>query len=548
LSAPSSLRWLAIVGVAFLVAIGVSGALYARSRGADFRRHALAIEAFGAVRHADEVLSKQVLEARFGLLNQYDSLNKTELELTRSGEELRRGIEGVLGEALAPTKPLDRLDAAIAEQRQTVESFKAENSILRNSIYYLPTASREMGQALARLGRANASVEYVESVSQAALIYNLVGDESAREAYARALSQLEARSLDAQPNQVSELQALLAHARVIRDKQPAVDGWVRNALGGAVRDRLDEVELPYQERFDATVAASNRYRRILYGWSMLLAVAVGAASLQLRRLYADLESRVAERTAELGSALDALWGEMKLARKIQVALVPNSPTLTNCDVAASMRPAKEVGGDYYDVIAAGGSEWILIGDVSGHGVPAGLVMMMCHTSVRTVLRGDPDVSPGELLARVNTVLTENIRQLGEDKYVSITALRRDPDGTISFAGAHQDMHVYRSATNTVEAFETEGIWLGIMEPIGDSLRTRSFRMNAGDVLVVHTDGITEAMQDGVLFDNGGLRQVIGRSRGRTAQQIVEETFRALESFVVSDDATLLVIRQLDRAA
>jgi serine phosphatase RsbU (regulator of sigma subunit) len=542
------LRWLAFVGTAFLVAVGASGALYARSRGADFRRHALAIATLGDIRRADELLSKQVLEARFGLLNQYDSLNTTEVELTRSGEELRRRIDAVVGMVPALASTLDQLDAAIAEQRQTVERFKAENSILKNSVYYLPTATREMGQELARLAGAGAYVQDVEGVSQAALVYNLVGDESARRAYAQALSQLEARSIDALPQQASELQALLLHARVIRDKQPAVDARVRNALGGAIRDRLEEVETAYQQRFDGIVAASNGYRRILYGWSLLLAVAVGAASLQLRRLYADLERRVAQRTAELGKALEALWGEMKLARKIQVALVPNAPTLANCDVAASMRPAKEVGGDYYDVLAAGGSEWILIGDVSGHGVPAGLVMMMCHTAVRTVLRGDPGVSPGELLARVNTVLTENIRQLGEDKYVSITALRRDRDGTISFAGAHQDMHVYRSATNTVEVFETEGVWLGIKEPIADALSTKSFRMCAGDVLVVHTDGITEAMQDGALFDIGGLRRVLGRSRGRTAQEIVEETFRALEGFVVSDDATLLVIRQLDCAA
>jgi serine phosphatase RsbU (regulator of sigma subunit) len=542
------LRWLAFVGTAFLVAVGVSGALYARSRGADFRRHALTIETLGDIRHADELLSKQVLEARFGLLNQYDSLNTTEGELSRSVEELRRRIDAVVGMAPALTSALDQLDAAIAEQRQTVERFKAENSILKNSVYYLPTASRETGQELARLAGAGAYVQDVAGVSQAALVYNLVGDESARRAYVQALSQLEARSMDGLPRQVRELQALLLHARVIRDKQPAVDAWVRNALGSAIRDQLEGVESAYQERFDAVVAASNGYRRILYGWSLLLAVAVGAASLQLRRLYADLERRVAQRTAELGKAMDALWGEMKLARKIQVALVPNRPTLADCDVAATMRPAKEVGGDYYDVLCAGRSEWILIGDVSGHGVPAGLVMMMCHTAVRTVLRGDPDVSPGELLARVNTVLTENIRQLGEDKYVSITALRRDRDGTISFAGAHQDMHVYRSATNTVEVFETEGVWLGIKEPIAEALRTKSFRMYTGDVLVVHTDGITEAMQDGVLFDMGGLRQVLGRSHGRTAQEIVEETFRALEGFVVSDDATLLVIRQLDRAA
>src|SRR5262249_996745 len=153
--------------------------------------------------------------------------------------------------------------------------------------------------------------------------------------------------------------------------------------------------------------------------------------------YAGLETRVADRTAELREALAALWGEMKLARRIQEALVPASPKLTACDVAARMEATDEVGGDYYDVIHHSDYEWILIGDVSGQRGGGGLVMMMCHTAVRTALRQNPKLQPGRLLAIVNSVMTDAIRQLGEDKYMTITALRRAPDGTVTFAGAHQ---------------------------------------------------------------------------------------------------------------
>lgn len=549
MSARSSVRWFALIGVLFLVALAVSGVLYAYSQAADFGGHARAIETLGVVRHADELLSKQVLAARFGLLNQYDPLNATESELTLSADELRARIGAAVGVDAGLKDALGSLDEAIAEQRQTVERFKAENSVLRNSVYYLPTAARELAAVLSERSTgapANGSaVAAVERLSQAALVYNLVGDESARRAYLQALAELEGRRVDISQEAISRLDPLFAHARVIRDKQPAVDGWVKRAVGGAIGQRLDEVEGRYHERFNATVARSNGYRKILYCWSLFLAIAVGAASMQLRRLYADLERRVADRTAELAKALDALWGEMKLARKIQEALVPASPTLANCDVAAAMKPAEEVGGDYYDFVVAGGREWILIGDVSGHGVPAGLVMMMCHTAVRTVLCANPSVTPEVLLTQVNAVLTENIRQLGEDKYMTITAFRRDPDGTITFAGAHQDVFVYRAGADAVEAFETEGVWLGLKERIADSLRTQSFKLGTGDVLVIHTDGITEAMRDGSMFDTGGLRQVLSLSRGKSAKQILDDTFRALDGFKVSDDATLLVIRQLD---
>jgi serine phosphatase RsbU (regulator of sigma subunit) len=86
----------------------------------------------------------------------------------------------------------------------------------------------------------------------------------------------------------------------------------------------------------------------------------------------------------------------------------------------------------------------------------------------------------------------------------------------------------------VETFETEGVWLGIKDDIASSLRTKSFRLETGDVLVLHTDDITEATLDGELFDVEGLRK-----------EVLDDTFRAIDGFTISDDATLLVVRQLD---
>jgi serine phosphatase RsbU (regulator of sigma subunit) len=536
-------RWFALLGVLLLGALGVSGILYVQSRSADFNRHAEVIETLGRLRHVDELTLKQVLAARFGMLNQYDPLNASAVDLARSEAQLKERIV-----ATVPTKgrldaALARLDRAVTEQRQTIEHFKAENSILRNSVYYLPTAASDLTQTL---GAEKADVLLqVRGVVQAALVYNLVGDDSARLAYLTELTALQAYKRDIPAAHAAEFEMFLAHALVIRDKFPLVDGWVRRAIAGEVTQPINEIEGLYHDAFNDRVAVSNTYRTVLYGWSVALALAVVAAAAQLRRLYAGLERRVADRTADLAKALDALWGEMKLARKIQEALVPTSPSLAHCDVAASMKPAEDVGGDYYDVITMGGHEWILIGDVSGHGVPAGLIMMMCHTAVRTALRANPDLTPQELLSQVNVVLTENIKLLGEDKYMTMTALRRDPDGTISFAGAHQDVFVYRATSKAVDVLETEGAWLGIKQHIASSLSLRTLKLGAGDVLVVHTDGITEATRDGVLFDTTGLRGVLATAHGKTARQILEDTFRALDGFTLSDDATMLVVRQLE---
>jgi phosphoserine phosphatase RsbU/P len=149
---------------------------------------------------------------------------------------------------------------------------------------------------------------------------------------------------------------------------------------------------------------------------------------------------------------------------------------------------------------------------------------------------------------VNTVLTQNIHQLGEDKYMTISALRRDPDGMISFAGAHQDIFVYRADTDDVETFETAGLWLGIKADAEGSFTTRELRLSSGDVLVLHTDGVTEASRDGLLFEPEGMRRVLRVAKGKTARQVLEGVLSALDGFELNDDATLLVIRQLEGQA
>jgi serine phosphatase RsbU (regulator of sigma subunit) len=542
----SSARWFTLVGVVFALAFGVSCALYFRSRSADFDAHARAVEAIGNVRHLDRLLSEQVLAARFGLLNQYDPLTATELELVRASAELHARV-GSVGTTPDIERALGELDRALAERRAALEHFKAENSVLKNSLRYLPTAGEEVTNELGGAAAGALGLD-IHALVREALVYNLIGDQSTREAQLRAIDRVAAGRAGLSSAVGSDVDLLLAHARVIAERQPSVDAWLKRAANEDLSDRLATLESLYQARFGKSAASANRYRQVLYAWSVLLVVAVGFAGLELKKLYAGLERRVAERTAELGRALDALWGEMKLARRIQEALVPSEPKLLGCDVAASMKPMAEVGGDYYDVIHTKTHEWILIGDVSGHGVPAGLVMMMCQTAVRTALAQDAEIMPDRLLVLVNAVLTENIRQLGEDRYMTITALRRDADGRIWFAGAHQDLFVYRAETNEVETFETAGLWLGLRPDAEGAFDLRELKLGSNDLLVLHTDGVTEAMRDGALFDTSGMRRALAAAREKTAQAVLADLMHALDGFELHDDATLVVIRQLEPAA
>lgn len=542
----TSTRWLLSMVVGFSGALAVSGWLYTRSRSADFDRHARAVEGIGRVRHGSGQLGAQVLAARFGLLNQYDPITATEANLAGADDELGSLLAGTVVLDPELERALESLGEAVAQQLTGAQRFKADNSVLKNSLFYLPSAAREASQATGGKGQPVRAPAAIRETLEAALVYNLVGDQTARATYERRLAALAKETAVGSVH--PELARFSAHARVIADKQPVVDRWMKQVVESDVEAKLSLVERAYELRFKHTVDESSRYRKYLYGWTLVLLAMVVGAGIQLRRLYADLERRVAERTAELSNALSALWGEMRLARKIQEALVPSAPALEGCEVAASMRPTDDVGGDYYDVIRGEKHDWILIGDVSGHGVPAGLVMMMCHTAVRTLLHAEPGISPARLLSAVNEVLTQNIRQLGENKYMTLSAFRRDHDGTVQFAGAHQDVFVYRAYNGSVETLETSGLWLGIRPGIDATLRTREFRLGDDDVLVLFTDGITEATQNGALFDNAGVGRVLARAGGKSARQVLDEVFGELSGYEVNDDATLLVVRQLPKNA
>ncbi len=536
-------------GTFVVIAIGlllvVSALFYARSS-ADFDRHANAIAGLAHVRELDERASELVLAARFGLLNQYDSINVTEDGLDEATRDMRAKLAAVVPLDARLSEALRGMETAVGLHRERVERFKAENSVLKNSLHYLPTAAEETMSTLRQLPSPaqEATSLAIQRLVLAVLVYDLIGDSSTRDAYLAALHELESQKQALPSLARSKVSTLLAHATVIGQKKESVDATVREIFDSGDRARIATLEASYQQSFAATVVSANRYRKILYLWSLVLLAVASVAALGLRKLYADLERLVAERTRELRGALDALWGEMRLAKKIQEALLPASPELTNYEIAASMRATDEVGGDYYDVIRTRDADWVLIGDVSGHGVPAGLIMMMCHTAVRAVLRTDPGIKPDRLLVAVNSVLSESIRQLGETKYMTITAFRCDRDGSVLFSGAHQDIQIFRASTNEVETIQTSGIWLGLKSEIGESMSTSRFRLASGDVLLLHTDGITEAIRDGRMFDTAGVRRVLGQARHKTADEVVKDVCAALAGYVMSDDATLLAIRQL----
>jgi sigma-B regulation protein RsbU (phosphoserine phosphatase) len=288
-------------------------------------------------------------------------------------------------------------------------------------------------------------------------------------------------------------------------------------------------------------------------------VAVIAARVRYRLVWREhaartglLEANAAlERSqAELQAARDALWGEMEIAKRIQTALLPDDRRVGPYQIAARMIPAAEVGGDYYDIIDAGdGRHWIAIGDVSGHGVESGLVMMMTQTSILSLVRERPTRTPAEVFREVNGVLWQNISRMRANRYMTLNVVRLDPGG-LTLAGKHQDVLVWRRG-HGVEAVGNEGCWIGLVPDSGPHVRDSFVALSPGDLALFFTDGATEARNaQGEMYGEERLAASLARVAGLSLEDALAALFADLAAFRAGepdDDVTLLLVRRLAEA-
>ncbi|MBF0099897.1 MAG: SpoIIE family protein phosphatase [Desulfobacterales bacterium] len=237
--------------------------------------------------------------------------------------------------------------------------------------------------------------------------------------------------------------------------------------------------------------------------------------------------------------------EMELAKHIQTVLLPKKPKIPGYEIVASLQSADEVGGDYFDVISVDGYDWIVIGDVSGHGVTAGLVMMMVQTAIHTILLENPSVPPSHLLSQINKTIYSNIERMNEPKHMTLIALASLHDGVFSFAGLHEDILIWRAADKIIQQIETNGMWIGIEPDISTLLFTERLKLYPGDCMVLYTDGILEARRkDGKLFGKERLAKIIERSGEKSAYEIHADILKALSYYQTLDDVTIYVMKRV----
>ncbi|MEG4029491.1 MULTISPECIES: SpoIIE family protein phosphatase [unclassified Microcoleus] len=242
--------------------------------------------------------------------------------------------------------------------------------------------------------------------------------------------------------------------------------------------------------------------------------------------------------------------ELDVTRKIQQMLLPKDRELNEVvglDIAGFMEAAEEVGGDYYDVLQHKGRVKIGIGDVTGHGLESGVLMIMVQTAVRTLLAyNEPD--PVRFLSAINSVIYDNVQRMKSDKNATLALLDYE-EGMLKLSGQHEEMIVVR-CNGSVERFDTIdlGFPIGLDVDIDEFVAEKIVHLRSGDVVVLYTDGITEAKNmDKVLYGLKRLIEVVEINWQRSAAEIRHAVIKDVRWHIgeqkVFDDITLLVLKQ-----
>ena len=303
---------------------------------------------------------------------------------------------------------------------------------------------------------------------------------------------------------------------------------------------------PLTSEFSKVLGDAARATRSLLWLVMLVATSV------LVPVGLILVSRIVSRGELIKKQKELLQGEVDIASRIQVSVLPRVFEIPGLEIAAAMVPAASVGGDCYDVQPTTDGCWFAIGDVAGHGLTTGLVALMTQSALQGITRARPTAGPREVLIALNATLHENIRlRMKADEHVTFVLLRYFNDGRVVFAGAHEELLIWRARTGRCEWRQTPGTWLGVMPDVSDHLVETTVQLDESDVLVLFTDGLVEARNaGGEEFGSDRLVTTVEAAPGAPVANLVTQLMKQSTTWATeqADDMSVLVVRRTPTAS
>jgi serine phosphatase RsbU (regulator of sigma subunit) len=237
--------------------------------------------------------------------------------------------------------------------------------------------------------------------------------------------------------------------------------------------------------------------------------------------------------------------ELALAQETQESLLPRVlPQFENFRIHAFNQPTRYVGGDFYDFVQLSTGEWMgVLADVSGKGMPAALLSSMVLGALSMEFRSP--AQPHEVLNRINQLICEKSLPF---QFVTLFLFLLNQDGTGQYISAgHNIAYLFRSATKRIEDLVPDAFFLGMFDFA--SYSSRPFHLDKGDILVIYSDGLTDAENsEAEMFGEKRLLEIIRREAPRGSQAVEMEFLKAIAEFTdgipQTDDVTFAIVEKV----
>ncbi len=345
---------------------------------------------------------------------------------------------------------------------------------------------------------------------------------------------------------------------------------IRSVMATPIRHQDDVIGALYVDSHLSEYAFNKDDLEIFNSFANHAAVVLTlATSLRIQRelqqeLVDKLEERVRERTAQLAKANEEILSlnemlkeenlrmgaELKVAQRLQKMILPTEQELQQVkelDIAGYMDVVDEVGGDYYDVMQHNGRVRIGIGDVTGHGLESGVVMLMNQAAVRALWKND-EKDPVSFIDALNSTIFDNVERMKADRNLTLSLIDYEK-GNIKLYGQHEEVIVVRSK-GEIELVDTTdlGLPVGLDSDITKFVAQKNIHLEANDGIVLYTDGVTEAAN--LVGEQYGLKRlcaIISQNWNKPAEEVkslvVEDVYSYMGEQVQYDDITLLVVKR-----
>lgn len=240
--------------------------------------------------------------------------------------------------------------------------------------------------------------------------------------------------------------------------------------------------------------------------------------------------------------------EFEIAAKIQMGLLPREmPKIQGLSIGAKVIPAREVGGDYYDLLPLPDDRMVVvIGDVSGKGLPAGMIMLIVRTTIHLLVDADPHGNPAQLLRSLEEKLAPQLDAL---TFMTFLALRwNGRDRILTWSGAGHEHILWRSTLDgKIHRIKTGGLALGLQRDHFLPREERKLMLSEADVVLLYTDGVIECRgPDGGAWGLARLEESLERHHTGSPEEILEGVLADLDRFrqniLPADDRTLVVMK------